>query len=118
MIESEMERIIETVSDPYSADGNKIAEAVAAYKEDQQKTKLIEEITPYLPKNLKEHGAAVLLLLHDAASIGIHELTEEECIKKSKDIDALFRYLVRKINGERNEPVSVKSPDKYFLRYS
>lgn len=109
MIEKEIERIIETISNPYAADGNKIAEAVAAYTKDQQKTKLIEEITPYLPKNLKEHGAAVLLLLHDAASIGIHELTEEECIKKSKDIDTLFRYFIKKIKEEKKEAVPVKS---------
>jgi hypothetical protein len=118
MIETEIEKIVEAISNPYSHDGNKIAEAIAAYKKDQQKSKLIEDITPYLPQSLKEHGANILLMLHDAASIGIHELTEKECIKKSKDIDTLFRYLIRKINAERNEAFSEKPPGKYFLRYT
>jgi hypothetical protein len=117
MIESEIEKIIEAVSNRYSPDSNKIAESVAAYKKDQQKSRFIEDITPYLPQSLKEHGANILLVLHDAASINMHELTEKECIKKSKDIDTLFRYLVRKINAERNEPLSEKPPGKYFLRY-
>lgn len=109
LIEKEIERIIETLSNSFPADSIKIAEAMAAYKRDQQKSKWVEDITPYLPDSLKEHGANILLLLHDAAFIDIRELTEEECIKKSKDIDILFRYLVKKIKRERDETLSVKS---------
>ena len=118
IIVNEIERIIEALSDPYAPGGNKIAEAFSNYKESRQKTKFIEDITPYLPKSLQEHGANSLLLLHDAASLSMDELTEKECIKKSKDIDTLFRYLVRKIYAERNETFSEKPPGKYFLRYS
>lgn len=118
MLENEMERIIETLSNPYSPDGNKIAEAIAAYRKEPQKSKLIEDITYYLPNTLKEHGANILLVLCDTASMDIRGLTEKECIKKSKDIDTLFRYLVRKINEGRNGIATEKTPDKYFLRYS
>lgn len=117
MIQNEIEGVIAAISNPYSPDSNKIAEALYAYKEDRLKTKFIEGIAPYLPDSLKEHGANILLVLHDAVSINIHELTEKECIKKSKDIDTLFRYLLRKINAERNEALSEKVQDKYFLRY-
>ena len=118
MIENEIERVIAAISNPYSPDGNKIAEAVAAYRKDQQKSKLIEEITQYLPKSLKEHGANILLVLCDTIFMDISALTEKECIKKSKDIDTLFRYLVRKLYEERSGMVTEKAPDKYFLRYS
>ena len=117
MIVNEFERIIEALSDPYSPDGNKIAQAFSNYKELGLKTKFIEDISPYLPKSLQEHGANTLLMLYDAASIGMDELTEKECVKKSKDIDTLFRYLIRKIYAERNESLSEKPPGKYFLRY-
>jgi hypothetical protein len=117
MIAMEIERIIEAISDPYSANGNKIAEAMDAYKKEQQKSKLIELITPHLPNYLKEHGAAILLLLQDTVSIGIHELSEEECIKRSKDINTLFSYLVKQITRAKNETFSIKNSEKYFLRY-
>jgi hypothetical protein len=117
MIENELEKIIEALSDPYSPNGHKIAEAITAYKKDRQKSKLIEEITHYLPNSLKEHGANILLVLCDTVSAGIDGLTEKECIKKSKDIDTLFRYLVRKIYEERSGAVADKVPGKYFLRY-
>jgi hypothetical protein len=118
MITKEVEKIIEAISDPYSPYGNRIAEAFSHYKELRQKTKFIEDISPCLPKNLQEHGANSLVMLYDFASINMDELSEEECIKKSRDIDTLFRYLVRKIYQERNEALSDKSPGKYFLRYS
>jgi hypothetical protein len=118
MIKNEIEGIIEAISNPYSPDSSKIAGAFSVYKEAGHKTKFIEDITPYLPNSLKEHGANILLVLHDAASAGLDDMTEKECIKKSKDIDTLFRYLVKKINAERNEAVPEKTPGKYFLRYS
>jgi hypothetical protein len=96
--ENEFERIIESVSNHYSTDSTRIADAFRAYNSDHQKSKLIEEISPYLPENLKKHGANILLVLHDAASIPVNELTEDECIRKSKDIDMLFRHLLKKIN--------------------
>jgi hypothetical protein len=117
LIRNEVEKIIEALSNPYSSQGNKIAEALSSYKQLRQKTKFVEEITPFLPKSLQVHGANSLLMLYDAASMAIDELTETECIKKSKDIDTLFRYLVRKICLERNEAFGEKPPGKYFLRY-
>ncbi len=113
-----IERIIETLSNPYSEAGSKFAEAFNSYKQDGQRTKFIEDATPYLPETLKEHGAAILLVLHDALSLSIQELTEKECIKKSKDIDSLFRYMTRKIIAEIQETSQKKVNGKYFLRYS
>ncbi|MFI5128478.1 MAG: hypothetical protein ACHQFX_00745 [Chitinophagales bacterium] len=117
LIQNEVEKIIEALSNQYSSQGNKIAEALSNYKQLRQRTRFVEEITPFLPKSLQDHGANSLSMLYDAASMGIDELTETECIKKSKDIDTLFRYLVRKIYLERNEAFGEKPPGKYFLRY-
>jgi hypothetical protein len=99
--EKEFEKIIESLSNSYTADGTKIAEAFKAYAHDRQKSKLIEDVTPYLPENLKRHGANILLVLHDAAFIHEHELAEEECIKKSKDMDMLFRHLIKNLKEKK-----------------
>jgi hypothetical protein len=117
LIRLEVDKIIQALSDPYSADGNKINDAFCNYKQLGHKTRFVEDITPLLPKSLQEHGANSLLLLHDAASMAIDELTEIECIKKSKDIDTLFRYLVRKLYADRNDNSGEKPPGKYFMRY-
>jgi len=110
-----IEKIIEILSDPYSPHGNQIVETFSNYVELRQKTKFIEDITPHLPKSLQEHGANIFLVLYDAASIEMNGLTEKECLKKSKDIDTLLRYLARKINAERHEAFSGKNPNKYFF---
>jgi hypothetical protein len=99
VIENEMGRIIGAVSNPWSDSQKKINEAISVYKLNGQKSQSIEDISPHLPETLKEHGANILLLLHDVVLTNIHELTEEECMKKSKDIDALLRYLVKKLES-------------------
>ncbi|HET6996501.1 MAG TPA: hypothetical protein VFI06_16010 [Chitinophagaceae bacterium] len=118
MLAKGIDRIVETLSNPYSNEGSRFAEVFHFYKQDGQRTKFIEEATPHLPESLKEHGASILLVLYDALSLSIQELTEKECMKKSKDIDTLFRYLTRKINAEIQETSQKKVNGKYFLRYS
>jgi hypothetical protein len=96
--ENEFKRIVDKLSNPYSTASTKIADAFGEYSRDGHKSKLIEEITHYLPGNLQKHGANTLLVLYDATSISVHELTEGECMKKSKDIDMLLRYVFKKLN--------------------
>jgi len=118
VIENEIERILEAMINPYSSGDNKIFDAFSSYKRDGQKTKFIEEVTPLLPESLQEHGASILLVLQDVLYLSPFDLAEKECLKKSKDVDSLFRYLIRKIYAEINDSSSGRAHDKYFLRYS
>ena len=118
VIKLELERIMEAMANPYSSGSNKLAEVFSSYERDGQKTKFIEEATPLLPKSLQEHGAGIILMLHDVLSINLVDLAEREYLKKAKDVDSLFRYLMRKIYTEINDASSNKTPNKYFLRYS
>ena len=118
VIKLELERIMEAMANPYSSGNNKLVGAFSTYEHDGQKTKFIEEATPLLPKSLQEHGAGIILMLHDVLSINLVDLGEREYLKKAKDVDSLFRYLVRKIYAELNDSSSGKVPGKYFLRYS
>lgn len=104
-IDAEMSRIIQSISNPWSDGQSRIHEAVSAYKKNGQKSKLAEDITLHLPGTLKEHGANILLMLQDASAANMQDLTEEECMKKAKDIDSLFRYLIRKINEAKSETI-------------
>jgi hypothetical protein len=118
MLANGVDKIIEALSNTYSDAGGKFAEAFNSYKQDGQRTKFIEEATPHFPESLKEHGASSLLVLYDALSLSVQDLTEKECIKKSKDIDTLFRYMTRKLNAEIQETSQKKVNGKYFMRYS
>jgi hypothetical protein len=117
MMKQQIGRIIEALSNLYFPGGNKIADAFMAYNEKKQKTKFIEEITPHLPETLKQHGANILMVLNDAASMNIQDLAEQDCMKRARDIDTLFRYLARRISAEISDETTKKA-DKYFLRYS
>jgi hypothetical protein len=104
IIENEMKRVIETMSAQDLSGSKMIHEALSFYKEARQRSKFIEDIKSYLLQGLKEHGPNILLLMYDTLLTDINELEEEECLKKSKDIDTLFRYLARKINEEKQVP--------------
>jgi hypothetical protein len=117
-VKNEINRIIDVLANPYSVEGNKILEAFSSYRAGGQKIKFIEEVTSLLPGSLKEHGANILLMLHEVAEIRIGELAEKECLRKSKDIDLLLRYMIRKIHAEINGFAQPQIPGKYFLRYS
>lgn len=118
VVKNELERIMEAMASPYSSVSNNLAEVFSAYQHHGEKTRFIDEVTPLLPKSLQTHGASILLVLHDVLSINQFDLNEKEYLKKSKDIDALFRYLIRKIYAEINDSSSNTVRDKYFLRYS
>jgi hypothetical protein len=118
IVKNEINRIIDILANPYSVEGNKILQAFSSYKADCQKIKFIEEVTPLLPGSLKEHGANILLVLYEVPGTNIGELAEKECLRKSKDIDSLLRYMVRKIHTEINGSGYPQTPGKYFLRYS
>jgi len=118
VIKNELERIMEAMASPYSSGAINLAEVFSSYQQHGEKTRFIDEATSLLPATLQEHGACILLVLHDVLSINQFDLSEKEYLKKSKDIDSLFRYLVRKIYAEINDPSSNNPSNKYFLRYS
>lgn len=118
VIRNEMERIVEIMANPLTHGSHQIAELYASYKQSGIRSKFIEEVTPLLPKSLHEHGANIIVVLHDTLSVTIPDLSEHDSLKKAKDIDSLFRYLVKRIQVEINDPFFGKGPDKYFLRHS
>jgi hypothetical protein len=113
IIENEIHRIVKRISAINLPDSNKIIEALEQYKEKHQMSRLIEEITPYLPKSLKDDQSNnILKLLYDQSSTALHELSEEDCLEKAGYIDTLFSYLVKKLNEEQYEIDEIKKAIK------
>jgi hypothetical protein len=115
VIENEIYRVVEKISELNSPTSykDKLSEALSRYKINHQMSNLIEEITPYLPKSLKEeHSENILRLLYNQSSIALHELSEEQCLEKAESIDKLFLYLVKKLNEEKYENDEIKKAIK------
>jgi hypothetical protein len=85
---------------------NEIAGALRTYKKNGERIAAIEAITILVPDRLKEHGANALLVLCDACIEKQEILSEEEYLKKSKNIDLLFRYLAKKIDANTSSSLN------------
>ena len=64
---------------------------------------LIDSITAYIPQSLKGLGDNPIKLLYQQLSGGIHELPEETCLEKAKEIDTLLSYVIKRINSDKYE---------------
>ena len=67
-------------------------------KDDQQFRKAIESVTSALPKILIFDGSNPLLLLHQMTSIGLHGLSDTECLEYAHDVRTLLAELARRID--------------------
>lgn len=108
IIENEIIRIIKDISD-LDFDGVKLVkEAYKTYQKDSQMSKLIEILNKHIPMSLQELGDNPIKLLYEQLSGGIHEFTDEECLKKASSIDILINYVIKVINEEKYHLKEVK----------
>jgi hypothetical protein len=67
-------------------------------KDEQQFRKVIESVTPALPQSLIFDGSNPLLLLHQITSVGLHGLSDSECLTYAHDVRTLLAELARRID--------------------
>ncbi len=73
--------------------------------------KIIEGLGNELPDNLK-NGDNPIKLLWGQFSVGLHQLTDEECLTKVEDGIKVLGWVVKEIYNERNEGVGAKETMK------
>lgn len=61
----------------------------------QEKIALVKDL---IPKSLRPANVNPLSILHDTLSVGIHTLTDDECLKVAGDIREVLTYLVEQID--------------------
>jgi hypothetical protein len=49
-----------------------------------------------------------LTLLHDLLSVGIHELTDAECLERAKDAEVILSEIAHRIQAALAEKTAVK----------
>lgn len=112
VIENEIKRIIQDISQLDFAGALDVRKALVTFEKDHQMSKLIDVLNKHLPLSLQELGGNPIRLLYEQLSGGIHEYSDEECIEKSRSIDTIFNYVIKKVNEEKYQLGDVKSAMK------
>lgn len=79
-----------------------IAELEMAKKE-QQFSKAVSKVKHSLPVSLLISGHNPLTVLHDCLSKGIHELDDDECLKRATAVREVLAALVQRVNELRTD---------------
>lgn len=103
IIEKELIGIIEDIRTLPDSHEKEISELLEKHNTDSRTSTIYENIFQHLPNSLKELGNNPIKLLYNQTSAGLHSLSEDECMKKSKSIRMLLDFVIRKINEERSE---------------
>lgn len=103
IIEKELINIIEDIKSLPDSHEKEIHELLEKHNADPRTSTIYENIFQHLPNSLQELGNNPIKLLYNQTSAGLHSLSEEECMKKSKSIKMLLDFVIRKINEERSE---------------
>lgn len=107
--ENEILRIVESLADIQTAEGEKIRNLYEQYKSNRQMNSLIEGAYNHLPSGLKSLGTNPLKVLYSHLSEGIHSDSEDICLKKAFALDAVLRFTIKKLNEEKHELKEIRS---------
>lgn len=107
--ENEILRIVESLGEIQTVDGEKIRNLYEQYKSNRQMSSLIEGVYNHLPSGLKSLGTNPLKILYSHLSEGIHSDSEETCLKKAFGLDVVLRFTIKKLNEEKHELKEIRS---------
>ncbi len=109
IIENEIYRIVENISNFQYEDSEQVRKAILKHKADHNISKLIHELNNFLPPTLKSLGNNPIKILWEKTSAGIHGLTEEECLQQATDIDKILTFTIKKIKEESSDIREVRA---------
>lgn len=108
IIENEILKLIEDISDLDNEDSATIKNALSEYSSNHRMSTLIEALNDHLPSSLKSLGTNPIKVLYEESSIAIHSLSEDECLDKAELIDTILRFTIKKIREESKDIREVK----------
>jgi hypothetical protein len=108
VLENQIKKIIQDLIEAEVENYEKIKVIYENFEKSHQMSNLIENVGRFLPASFKLLGDNPLHLLYQQMSGGIHEFEEESCLEKSRNLDIIFKFLIKKINEEKSELKSVR----------
>ena len=112
IIEKELLNITNELSNLDSSDSDKIKSLLADYKKTGKTYLIYENVFEYLPTSLQSLGDNPLKILYSQTSQGLHNLSEEECLARSEQIDLILKFVIKKINEEKSEILNIRNAIK------
>ena len=112
IIETELIKIIDEIKELPESDKPAITKLLEEYKAKPFTSTIYENVFQYLPNSLKSLGDNPFKLLYNQASEGLHGMTDEECLRRAKDIITVLDFTLMKINEEQSQLKSVKDAIK------
>jgi hypothetical protein len=103
IIEKELINIIEDIKTLPDSHKTEIQTLLDKHNESPKVSTIYENIFEHLPNSLKSLGDNPIKLLYNQTSEGLHSLTEDQCLEKTKKILELLNFVIKKINEERSE---------------
>jgi hypothetical protein len=101
VIENELRRIVHDISLLEFEGAEEVRSAFTAFEVNHQMSTLIAAVTKYLPSSLKISGENPVSILYQQLSVGIHTLTEDQCLEKADSIKTLLTFVIKKVNEEK-----------------
>jgi hypothetical protein len=81
-------------------EGNHLAE-IEQLRQDSRMNDKIKIANRALPNYLVPQGTNPLGRLYQVLSVGVHSLSEDECLEKAKGVEAALRYLVSELRSRQ-----------------
>ena len=109
IIENNILKLLDLIEeDAENATNNgEIIEALAELKTESPMSDKISVANKALPEYLKPQGLNPLGKLYKVLSEGVHNLTDQECLKKTSEIQGCLKYLISELSDRK------KNQDKF-----
>ena len=91
-----------------SGEGTNVMAALTDLRKDSPMAKKIEIANQALPKYLKPDGLNPLGRLYQVLSEGVHELSDDECLNRAKEISECLGYLVSELASRKRRRTKYK----------
>ena len=108
VIENQKDRLIDNISDVLKKLNidNEALELLQLAKDETQFKTSMDKLKPYLPKELLINNVNPMVLLHKSLSIGLHGLSDEECLELAHSIRVVLSELADRLKSllaDKNE---------------
>ncbi len=107
IIEKELLRIIEDIASLDVTNEN-LKKLVSEYKSNSKVHSIYDNIFELLPNSFRSLGDNPIKLLYSQTSDGLHDLSEEECLKRGASIDKVLKFVILRLYEEKNEIAEVR----------
>ena len=108
IVEKELIKIINDLSLIESEDSIKIKELLNKYNKTEKIYLIYENIFEFLPHSLKGLNDNPFQILYQQTSKGLHNLSEQECLKRANNINQLLEFVIKKMNEEKSEILKIR----------